>query len=201
MFGEIHDRVLVGSSPPIKDSYYVMSLLPRLRKIGYGYLALEVNEKARENCHSNDMVRCYVDYKKNKRTNGERYPYAKPGWIELMKKAIDLNFEIKFIDSPLGSTYGDPLRDKKMFEKMKNDIFDTDGKAKVVVYIGANHISEYETSQETCSNKRKSKPLGFFLEEYTRGRNFSVYMGYPHDTPVGCDLIISDFIWNTLKKN
>jgi hypothetical protein len=25
-------------------------------------------------------------------------------------------------------------------------------------------------------------------------------MGYPYDTPEGCDLFISDFIWNMVQK-
>jgi hypothetical protein len=60
-------------------------------------------------------------------------------------------------------------------------------------------VSECETDEGISSHIRKRKPLGFFLEEYTKGRNLSVYMGYTSDTPVGCDLVISDFIWNTYR--
>ncbi len=45
MFGEIHDSVLSGAPAPVGDSLYVVSLLLKLRAIGYKYLALEVNKK------------------------------------------------------------------------------------------------------------------------------------------------------------
>jgi hypothetical protein len=80
---------------------------------------------------------------------------------------------------------------------MQKDIFDADKEAKVVVYIGANHVSECETDDFIYWHTKKRKPLGLFLEEYTKGRNLSVYMGHTYDTPAGCDLFISDFIWNT----
>jgi hypothetical protein len=174
-----------------------MSLLPRLKKVGYRYLALEINEKAQMPCHSQDMMRFYTDYMKHRYTGNAGYPYAKPGWIDLTRKAIDLRYEIVFIDSSPSHSSGSPSRDKDMFEKMQKDIFDVDKDAKVVVYIGAHHVSECETDDGVTFSRSKRRPLGLFLEEYTKGKNLSVYMGHPFDTPVGCDLFISDFIWNT----
>jgi hypothetical protein len=200
MFGEIHDSVLVGSLPTIEDSNYVISLLPEIRRIGYKYLALEVDSVAKKKGHSNDIVRFCKEYNQGNDIHDKEYLYAKPGWIELIKRAIDLGYIIKFIDIPESSGCGSFLRDKEMFEKMKKEIFEKDENTKVVVYIGANHVIECETYEGIYFHKGKRKPLGFFLNDYTKGKNYSVYMGYPDDTPMGCDLIISNFIWDTFKK-
>jgi hypothetical protein len=42
--------------------------------------------------------------------------------------------------------------------------------------------------------------LGYFLDDFTGGRNFSGYMGHTYGTPEGCDLFISDSIWNGYQK-
>lgn len=100
MFGEIHDTVFSDSPPPIEDSRYVISLLPRLKKIGYRYLALEVNADEKEKGHSRDIVRFYNDCMNGKAMSEKEYACAKPGWIELLKSAMDLGYRIKFIDTP-----------------------------------------------------------------------------------------------------
>jgi hypothetical protein len=82
-----------------------------------------------------------------------------------------------------------------MFETIKREIFAEHHDAKVVVCIG-----EQETETGIFIGTGKKKPLGFFLNQYTGGKNFSVYMGDSTDTPVGCDLFISYFIWDTDPK-
>lgn len=194
MFGEIHDSVLEGTPPPLADSEYVVSLLPALKKIGYGWLALEVKKDAKENTHSKDILRFHEAYVNGRETDREKYVYAKPGWIDLIGKASDLGYRIRFIDVHEGS--GNLSRDRGMFEKIRRDIFEKDATAKVVVYVGANHVLECETDEGRTFLGTKRRPLGLLLNTHTNGHNFSVYMGYAHDTPPGCDLFISHFIWN-----
>jgi len=199
MFGEIHDSVLSGSPPPIEDSRYVISLLPELMKIGYSYLALEVNSDEKEKGHSRDMVRFYNDCMNGKAVCEKEYACAKPGWIELLRSAMDLGYSIRFIDTPPGGVCG-VSRDREMFKKIKSDIFERDEEAKIIVYIGANHVIEQETYEGIYSHRGKRKPLGLLLDDYTKGKNYSVYMGHTYDTPAKCDLFISFFIWDTFKN-
>ena len=112
---------------------------------------------------------------------------------------MDAGYKIKFIDTFPNNKSESLSRDRAMFEEIKGEIFDKDPKAKVIVYVGANHVSENETypSMSTCD---KVRPLGNLLSTYTKGKNFSIYMGYPYDAPVGCDLVISYFIWNSYNR-
>lgn len=196
MFGEIHDSVMADDPPPLEDSSYVISLLQSLRSLGYNYLALEVTKSVSPKTHSHDVIKFTAEYRRGHAPLITDYPYAKPGWLDLVKAAVDNNYELVFINR---SRQGLD-RDKAMFEALKNDIFDHDPMAKVLVYIGANHISEIETSGGFSNSAARRKPLGVYLNDYTHGHNFSVYMGYPWDTPVGCDLFISHFIWNIYQK-
>lgn len=128
-------------------------------------------------------------------TSQEDYPYAKPGWIALVSAAMEQGFKLVFINQP----YEGRDRDAAMYHAMYKDIFDKNPDAKVVVYIGANHISEYETTGGFSNRVARRSPLGYLLNRYTKGRNFSVYMGHPWDTPTGSDLFISQFIWDTYR--
>lgn len=196
MFGEIHDTVIIGYPPPIEDSRYVISLLYDLKEMGYEYLALEVNETSLPKSHSHDMMRFLSNYIEGQHISEEEYPFIKPGWMELTTAALENEYKLVFINRP----FRGKDRDAAMYYAMQTDIFNDNPDAKVLVYIGANHISENETSGGLSSRLGMRKPLGFLLNKYTKGRNFSIYMGYPWDIPMGCDLFIGDFIWNTFKN-
>jgi hypothetical protein len=196
MFGEIHDSVIEGIPSPVADSQYVISLLSKLKNIEYEYLALEVNKNASKDCHSRDIIRFYKNYMNGKSIQKNEYPYAKPGWIELTKEAIDIGFKIIFIDADQENNPGVFTRDRAMFEEIKREIFDINENAKVIVYVGANHISEHETYAGTSSFEKEIRPLGSYLDIHTKGRNLSVYMGHTYDLPMACDLYISNFIWD-----
>jgi hypothetical protein len=146
------------------------------------------------------MVRFYEAYRQGKAVIESGYLHAKPGWIGLMRSAMNAGYAIRFIDVGAHRKTGFHHRDREMFENLKKEIFDREPEAKVIVYIGANHIGEQPTRAGIYLYKGKRRPLGYFLDSYTAGRNFSVYMGYPYDTPEGCDLFIGDFIWNMVQK-
>lgn len=185
MFGETHAAVLKGEAPPVQDSDYVMSLLPALKRRGYAYLALEVKKDPPAGTHSGDVIRFCADYGSGRLLPPGRYPHAKPGWIELVKTAMDLEYVIEFIDVhtvPLDST-----RDREMFRNV-TDIFRRDRSAKILVYIGANHVQKCVVSDLP---PLRHKTLGLLLDEYTGGKNFSLYIGYLPVRPKNCDLVIS----------
>jgi hypothetical protein len=196
MFGEIHDSVLVGAPRPLEDSLYVISLLDDLYALGYRYLALEVQADAPPHTHSADIVRFLQDYRNDNFAPAADYPHAKPGWIELIIKSMAHGYQVIFIDSAKPGID----RDATMYATMKREIFDNNPNAKVLVYIGAHHICEMETIAGFTSFPGKRKPLGLLLSDYTNGKNYSVYMGFPTDTPMGCDLFISNFIWGPFKQ-
>jgi hypothetical protein len=200
MFGEIHDTVLAGAPAPVGDSLYVVSLLPELRAIGYEYLALEVDKAAQKPGHSFDVVRFHESFHRGEALIEKAYVHAKPGWIGLVRSAMELGFKIRFIDVAPKRRAGFFPRDREMFVNLQGEIFDRHADARVIVYIGANHIGEQPTPSGIYLYKGKRRPLGYFLDDYTGGRNFSVYMGHPWDTPEGCDLFIGDFIWNMVQK-
>lgn len=195
MFGEIHDSVVADDPPPLEDSLYVISLLERFRSLGYGYLALEVQENAPLETHSHDMVRCLKDYLQGKQIHAKDYPNAKPGWVNLMIKALQIGFKPIFFES----TKKGADRDAEMFRAIKQRIFDRDPHAKTLVYVGASHILKQPKRARYAGRSVIYRPLGLLLNELTKGKNYSVYAGYPDDTPSGCDLIISSFVWDTYR--
>ena len=197
MFGEIHDSVVAGTPPPVEDSCYVITLLGQLKAMGYGYLALEVQTDAPRHTHSYDMLRCLADYRNGKPIDSGDYPFAKPGWVELMLKALETGFQPVFFDR----TAAGADRDAEMFRAIKEKVFDRDADARVLVYVGANHVSELADQGTFSRIPFKRKPLGLLLSNFTHGRNYSIYIGYPDDTPSGCDLIISRFVWDTFSKS
>lgn len=109
--------------------------------------------------------------------NLDDYSGALPGWAELTKSALDLGFKVIFFDEypeDVGG-YGTP-RDNAMLNNLKEEIFDKDPDAKAVIYCGNWHSAEqpiYETSTH-----KEEETLGFLLEKYTKGKNYSVILKY-----------------------
>ena len=197
MFGEIHDSVMPGTPPPLEDSLYVISILKGLKAIGYRYLALEVQKDAPLHTHSHDLQLCLKNFRSGKTIRVRDYPFAKPGWIDLMLAAVKIGFQPVFFDP---FTAGAD-RDADMFRSIKEQIFDRDTHAKVLVYVGAGHIRKLETRDGLSRRLSRRQPLGLLLNNFTGGKNYSVYVGYPDDAPAGCDLIISSFVWNAFRQS
>jgi hypothetical protein len=141
------------------------------------------------------MLRCLQDYRRGKAIKPEDYPYAKPGWVELMVKALEIGFKPIFFDCSTTETD----QDAEMFRAIREQVFDRDADARVLVYVGAGHISEVAGPPPFSRRPSKRRPLGLLLSIFTHGKNYSVYMGYPEDTPAGCDLIISRFVWGSSR--
>ncbi|MBL7101020.1 MAG: hypothetical protein ISS23_03645 [Nanoarchaeota archaeon] len=162
-----------------EDSEYVIHLLPELKKLGFSYLGLEVRKKPKEGGHSWALSKFIQDYKKGIPLNLNDYSAPLSGWVELTKTALDLGFEIVFFDeSPedVGG-YGTP-RDNAMLNNLKEKIFDKDPDAKAVIYCGSWHCAEQPIYEP--STLKKEETLGFLLEKYTGGRNYSIILRYHH---------------------
>ena len=60
-------------------------------------------------------------------------------------------------------------------------------------------MSVKQASAPVSCVSMKKRLLGYFLDRYTKEKNFSVYMGHSDDAAVGCDLFISYFIWDAAQ--
>ena len=161
-----------------EDSEYVISLLPKLKEEGFSYLALEVKKNHKEKCkHSKILSKLVQDHKKGVSLNLKDYSDALPGWKELTKAALDLGFEIIFFDEHQEDVggYGTP-RDNAMLKNLKEGIFDKDPNAKAIIYCGNWHCAEQPIYEP--STHKKEETIGFLLEEYTKGKNYSVILKY-----------------------
>lgn len=170
-FGEVHWLS--------EDSEYIIHLLSGFKKLGFSYLGLEIikeNPKEKDK-HSKALSKLVQDYKKGVPLASKDYSVALSGWAELIKVALDLGFEIVFFDEypeTVGG-HGTP-RDNAMFNNLKEEIFDKDPDAKVIIYCGNWHCAEqpiYETSTQ-----KQEETLGYLLEKYTGGKNYSVILRY-----------------------
>lgn len=184
MFGEKHGEYS-------KDSDFVKSILPFLKKQGFNYLALEIVKNPRTHLQIGknwQMVKDYIDgkieldeipeYLQRSMNSGIK------GWVGLAKAAKKLDIKVVCYD-PNKEEYGSfNEREIKAFNNIKEDIFDKDPEAKILVYCGNLHIAENETdSQEIAFWERWNELgdgskgffcLGYHLDKYTKGKNLTV---------------------------
>ena len=64
---------------------------------------------------------------------------------------------------------------KKQFDNINKLIFDKDKNAKVIFYSGYKHVSEISYLDEEWNEFGKNFiPLGYYINEYTKGKNLSI---------------------------
>ena len=181
-----------------KDSDLVIKLLPQLKKQGFEYLALELYK----DYSKSDMDSVFAYYTSGIITREDIdelgltdfFAREAAGWLDIIDAAKKEGMQIVFYDASEDEYVTLNRRDKIAFENLKELIFDKDPDAKVIVYCGTKHINEkpvFETSLTSSIEKELTKFLGFYLNEYTKGKNLTIslceYSLYktPH-----CDLII-----------
>lgn len=180
MFGEDHLEPY--------DNQYVGSLLPKLKKLGYDYFAFEFPKDWR-----------ISNYLTGKNTKGDilRYFEKFPGIIDaigLFDTAKENKMKIVFYDNladfwvPMLRGYSltddSPIhneRDKKSFAYLYETIFKREKNAKVVVYCGAQHLSEQPYLSQRQTDVMWIE-LGHYLNIFTQERCLTVNLT-PHFFP------------------
>lgn len=159
MFGEDHNVHY--------DDHYVAKILPKLKKLGYMYFAMELDGKNKD----------APNYYKNILTMP-----SEQSLTQLMKKAEAVGMNVMCYDdsrdilslSDLMNKDIMSRRERKAFANLGKMIFTRDLKAKVVFFCGFSHIAEQPSGRAVTPNIYKIRWLGWFLEKYTHGKNLSV---------------------------
>lgn len=170
LFGEFHK--FSG------DSDYVITLLRRFKRLGFSYLGLEAVKKPKEiDKHSQAVSKLIQDYKKGVSFNLNNYHGAFSGWPEFIKAALDLGFKIILFDEYPENVggYGTP-RSNAQLDNLKKEIFDKDPNAKAIIYGGNWHCPEQPIYSK--KTQKKEETLSSLLEQYTKGRNYSIALRY-----------------------
>lgn len=187
IFGEHHAESM--------DEGYFVTLLPRLKKLGFQYLALEMDEGLTQ------VLQEYVDDKrtfKNLVDFLQQYSCDRPtGSFEafgslrfLLVEAKKLKLKVvafddtDYRDKPSNLTYTGTYREHKMFENLKKHVFNKYPKEKMIIYAGAAHATKYPFMHP--KTKKKELMLGNYLNTFTNGHMYSVNLT-PYDNQLRLD--------------
>jgi len=207
-FGEQHYESLDHEGrvkvPLEEDNQYAISLLPKLKERGYTHFAVEIDT------HEQSLIDNYLSGKINReeldkklevisdfvwRRSRHKNRYNLHIYLEIIEAAHKLGYTIVCYDerphrltAPGDTTSATPgtERNKAEFENLK-PLLD-DEKVKMVIYGGSAHVFEKEMSWRN----RTEIPLGMLLEEYTKGKSYSVILRGYSDATTGFDLKLSN---------
>jgi hypothetical protein len=183
-YGELHGKK--------SAERLVIALLEQHRKQGFTYFAMELD--THEQPLVDDFLFGRIGAEALEQILDEISSYVRKsgcghydikGALSIVRAAHDLGYRVVLFDerpkgctAPGDSTYaecGEP-RNRAQFENLRRLIFDKDPDARVVIFSGLDHIDERPNYTFNCG-KADQKKLGYFLEEYTGGRNLSVSLG------------------------
>ena len=163
-FGERH-------SDEIDDSFFI-SIIPKLKNIGYSELGLEIDNRLQENIDKyargeidrDSLVRSMKSVHRNYESQ-----------MNIIDTAIENKMNIHCFDTYFDShdsLYGE-TRDRKQFTNLKERIFDKNPNSKVAIFCGAYHANEKPTKTRRMINLPYQKTLGHYLNSHTGGKNVS----------------------------
>jgi hypothetical protein len=165
MFGEVHGT----------DQYkQFIKLLPGLKKKGVFDIGLEIQSKHQE------VVDEYIAKKISARKllardNVDSYlPVCEKDAIEILDVCADLGLQVHCIDN----SFNFQKRDTTMYIVLNERVFKKNPKAKVAIYIGGFHCSK-SPLPTILPRGYVENTLGYFLTQYTHGKNFSVLLFDP----------------------
>ena len=153
----------------------ISDLLSALRVLGYHDLCVQIYDKDQR--HVDKYMRGVMD----EETLANTVPFLQETCgIKILKIARELGFKVWAID-PTYPYKGNRMLlffhviagkiDGMLFEKLKRKIFNENANAKVVCILAGPYISE--------APSLSPYPLGMRLNEFTKGRNFSVSIEGP----------------------
>lgn len=211
MFGEGHWQppVIFGSKQDEflarHDSDFVADFLPRLKDCGFRYLAIE-----HERNPLTEVKKTFADYAYGKITRKEldRWSLEEekryyPGWFDLIDAARKAKVKIVCYDANKEEFTSWNHREEIAFNNLKELIFDKDPNAKVIIYCGVGHLNEkplynkniagWEEGKGLMNKDGKYICLGFHLDKYTEGKNFTVSLVENSDAQIDtpyCDIMV-----------
>lgn len=154
------------------DDAFFISIMPKLRAIGYSELGLEIENSLQENVDK--YLRGNIDRESLVRSirSVHRNYESK---MDIIDAAIENQMNIHCFDTYSNSQdylYGE-TRDRKQFTKLKERIFDKKPNSKVAIFCGAYHANEKPTRSRRMVNLPYQETLGYYLNNYTKGKNVS----------------------------
>lgn len=163
-FGESH-------YDEIDDSFFI-SIVPKLRGIGYSELGLEIDNRLQENIDK--YTRGEIDRDSLIKSIGSVHRNYE-SHMNMIDAAIENKMNIHCFDTYSDShdhLYGE-TRDRRQFTKLKERIFDKKPNSKVAIFCGAYHANEKPTRTRRMLNLPLQKTLGHYLNNHTEGKNVS----------------------------
>ncbi|MFH0752392.1 MAG: hypothetical protein V1914_02215 [archaeon] len=181
MFGEVHDVYK-------KDNDFVISILPDLKNQGFDYMAVEIPVNLPDVSYLNalvDYIEGRIRMEEIQDENLFKLNLYVTGWLDVIaaSKKLDMKvvrYDMAWINNKPEITN---IREKIAFNNLKELIFLRDPNARIVVYCGALHTNKKPSSIELTRDEQKILGaidfdkitwLGNYLNEYTKGRNFTV---------------------------
>jgi len=155
----------------IDDAFFI-SIIPKLRAIGYSELGLEIDNSLQGNVDK--YLREDIDRESLVRSMGPIYRNYE-SQIDIIDAAIENQMNVHCFDTYFNSQdylYGE-TRDRKQFTKLKERIFDKKPNSKVAIFCGAYHANEKPTRSRRMVNLPYQETLGYYLNNYTKGKNVS----------------------------
>lgn len=155
----------------IDDAFFI-SIMPKLRAIGYSELGLEIDNSLQGNVDK--YLRGDIDRESLVRSMGPTYRNYE-SQIDIIDAAIENQMNVHCFDTYFNSQdylYGE-TRDRKQFTKLKERIFDKKPNSKVAIFCGAYHANEKPTRSRRMINLPYQETLGYYLNSYTKGKNVS----------------------------
>ena len=159
MFGDYHEGL-------VRDSEFLISLLPELEKRGYNYLALEIQKNPTKKIEKyfKSYAERNISRKNIPKRNMQLIEKCGTGWFDLIDAAKKQKIICYDVD---GSNLSFTARDKKSLENLHSDIYSKNPNAKVVYFCGAAHVLNQPVYQaigeyipiRRHENIRKVEPL------------------------------------------
>ncbi|MBS3122676.1 ChaN family lipoprotein [Candidatus Woesearchaeota archaeon] len=185
---EKNQTLILGEHHDVNaDDYFAGDLLLKLKPLGYTHLGIELEQK-----HQLDLDKFMneeISEEEFLKTVYWRTDYHH-GNLYLLSKAKEAGMSVHCIDSH--DCINDPdeesgivaHRDKLMYQSLERRVFSKDPTAKVVIFVGALHGLEQQSSHKCMAVEGDvgrcevdcGNPLGFYLTRATHDKNYSVFL-------------------------
>ncbi|MBM3200186.1 hypothetical protein FJZ53_04565 [Candidatus Woesearchaeota archaeon] len=190
MFGEAHQIYR-------NDNDFVIKLLPKMKKQGFTYLALESERTA-----LGGLQKSLARHISGKELSPEEKFFIEigaPGWRDLADTAKKEGIKIVCYDANSSEADNWNKREEVAYKNLNELIFDKDPNAKVIVYCGAAHLNSKEEyspyaadfdSNLILNKGKKHKSLAYYLKKHTYDKTLTVSL-IGHRDGIESDIVLN----------